>query len=420
MKIGVVTDYYPADYKPYYDAQFAQFVRDGHEITIMALDTLGSASKAVRDYRLAEKTRPYPRSLRDVPRQVLRVVRQLARRPRYCARTARVALRLGGSIRSRVADWVRMLCLPDDEQDFWLIQNLPAGVMFPWLRRVYPTTPIALYFHGGEIPRFQRELSAVRVTALLDQCTVVFTNTNASKSQIVDRGCDSTKVAVLPVGFDLQAFAEGSSRAYRPDGLLRLVTAGRLSEEKGVHIALEAVRDLVHSGMSFLRFTIIGDGYVRTQLEHFVDENSLRNHVKFLGVLSWEATVREFEAADVLLLPSIPVGRWVETQACVVQEALLVRTPTITSAIGGVVESIPENMRQFSLPPGDPLALAGAIRSLALLTPDELSALGSAGRNWAEARYDIKTLNARLIEIATGTVRELRADDPHGTASSTD
>jgi colanic acid/amylovoran biosynthesis glycosyltransferase len=295
-----------------------------------------------------------------------------------------------------------MLCLPDDEQDFWLIQNLPAGVMFPWLRAVYPKTPVTLYFHGGEIPRFQRELSAFRVGALLDQCTVVFTNTNASKSQIVDRGCDSTKVAILPVGFDLRNFANASPRAYRPEGLLRLVTAGRLSEEKGVHVALEAIRSLVHSGMSFLRYTIIGDGYVRPELERFVDENGLRDHVTFLGVLSWEQTVREFEGADTLLLPSVPVGRWVETQACVVQEALLVRTPTITSAIGGVVESIPDNMKRFSLPPGDSAALANAIRSIAVLTPDELRTLGSSGRNWAQSRYDIKTLNARLIEIATG------------------
>jgi hypothetical protein len=59
-------------------------------------------------------------------------------------------------------------------------------------------------------------------------------------------------------------------------------------------------------------------------------------------------------------------------------------------------------MKRFSLPPGDSAALANAIRSIAVLTPDELRTLGSSGRNWAQSRYDIKTLNARLIEIATG------------------
>jgi glycosyltransferase involved in cell wall biosynthesis len=402
MKIGVVTDYYPADYKPYYDAQFAQFIRDGHEITIMALDELGSASKAVDEYGLAEKTHRYPRSLRDAPRHALRVARQLIQRPRHVVRLAGIAARMSGSVRSRVTDWVRMLSLPDDPPDFWLIQNLPAGVMFPWLRQVQRATPVVLYFHGGEIPKFQRDLSASRVGALLDQCTVVFTNTQASKSQIVGRGCDPAKVVVLPVGFDLRHFTNLAPRTYRPDGVLRLVSAGRLSEEKGIHIALEALRELVHSGMTFLHYTIVGDGYVRPELERFVDDNGLRSYVSFRGVLSWEHTIREFEAADVLLLPSIPVGRWVETQACVVQEALLVGTPTITSAIGGVVESIPDSLREFSLPPGDARALAAAIRAMAALTTDDLRSFGAVGRDWVAARYDIETLNEQLIATATG------------------
>jgi len=406
MRIGVVTDYYPADYKPYYDAQFAQFIRDGHEITIMALDQLGRASKAVDEYRLAEKTHRYPRSLRDIPRHAPRILRQLVRRPAYVARAASIALSATGSYRSRAADWVRMLCLPDEPQDFWLIQNLPAGVMFPWLRRVFPDTPVTLYFHGGEIPRFQRDLSSLRVGSLLDGCTVVFTNTEASKSQIVARSCDPAKVAVLPVGFDLRKFPGDTGRDYRPDGLLRLVSAGRLSEEKGIHIALEAVRDLVRSGMSFVRYTIVGDGYVRPDLERFVEENGLREHVTFRGVLSWEQTVKEFEAADVALLPSIPLGRWVETQACVVQEALLVRTPTITSAIGGVVESIPDELRRFSLPPGDVGALTNAIRAVAQLRPEELMTLGGLGRSWVQSRYEIGMLNEKLINIAVGEPRQ--------------
>jgi colanic acid/amylovoran biosynthesis glycosyltransferase len=409
MRIGVITDFYPADYKGYYDTQFAQFVRDGHELTIMSLGDLGTASEAVRTFRLAEKVRRYPGSLRDTLRHAGRIAGQLFKRPRFSARAAAIAARQSGTARSRFTEWVRMLCLPETPQDFWLIQNLPVGTLFPWLGELLPSTPITLHFHGGEIPRFQKELPAHRVLATLRQCGIVFTNTQATKAQIIERGCESEKVVIMPVGFDLEVFRNRPPRVYRRDGKLRLVSACRLSEEKGIQFALRALADVVERGLSDLHYTIVGNGYMRRELERLVADLDLENRVTFRGVLSSEETIKELESADALLLPSVPVGRWVENQACVVQEALLAGTPAITSATGGVPESIPEELRSFSAPPGVPEALAHAIFTFAELSASEVAMLGASGRRWAETHYDVRLVNERLIDAVMTVNRRVEA-----------
>jgi colanic acid/amylovoran biosynthesis glycosyltransferase len=401
MRIGIITEYYPAAYKPYFDSQFAQFIRDGHEIAIYAQRALGSAlSESVARRRLPERTTYYPASLRDVPRHAARAITALAAHPAFGVRTALVARTCYGSARRRLVEWVRMLSLPPRPPDVWLIHNLSAATQFTWLGKVYPKVPIMLYYHGGEVPRYSRELPPPLVKAAFDTSAVVFTNTQFSKCLVTDRGCDPRKVVVIPVGYDLADFRPDPEREYRSGGMLRLVSAGRLSEEKGQIFALEAVKMLVRSGMTNLLYTVVGDGYLRPDLERFVRDNGLEQYVKFLGTLSPDATVREFSKADALLLPSVPVGNCIETQGCVLQEALLTETAVITSALGGVLESTPDLMHPYSVPGGDAVALAESITRMSALPPDNLRALGRAGRAWVLERYDIRLLNARMVRIA--------------------
>jgi glycosyltransferase involved in cell wall biosynthesis len=58
------------------------------------------------------------------------------------------------------------------------------------------------------------------------------------------------------------------------------------------------------------------------------------------------------------------------------------------------------------VPPGDPVALAAAIRSLAAKTPAERSALGDSGRRYLAAHFQrqevIGEYERELLEVAGG------------------
>jgi len=76
------------------------------------------------------------------------------------------------------------------------------------------------------------------------------------------------------------------------------------------------------------------------------------------------AVLAEYRAADAILLPSIPTPHWEENQACVAQEAMLMKLPVLSTRTGGVQESIAPELRLLAVDPGDANALADRIEML--------------------------------------------------------
>ncbi|HEX2188616.1 MAG TPA: glycosyltransferase family 4 protein [Longimicrobiaceae bacterium] len=414
MRIYAFTQYYPSTFKPYFDTQFAQLVRDGHELTIFAQGRQGRVpNEKVARLRLDARTRPYPTTLRSLPSFLPRALRAVARRPTDAPR--RLSAGAGLPVwKERLTAGVRALALPRGRPDLCLVHDLTTATWFPWLRAVYPGVPVAMYYHGGENAGASG-LDPDKVLRAFRGVDVVFTNTEFSRDHAVARGCPPEKVEIVPVGFSLDDYRPAALREYRPGGVLRLLTAGRVSEEKGHRFALEALAGLVAAGATDFRYTVVGDGYLRPSLERWAAENGLGPYVEFTGAVTTEALVAHVAGADAVLLPSIELGTWVENQACIVQEAMLMKAAVVATTAGGVPESLAPELHPYLVPPEDPAAIARALLALRALDDDGLRALGEAGRAFAEERYDIRRLNAALLERALhGSPR--RAEPPAVTA----
>lgn len=352
-------------------------------------------------YDLANRTRYVPSSLTESAKVVPTITSRLLRRPISTLRRARAIRRDDRSVRKHVGHVARALSVSEETPDLCLIHGLGSALFFPWLRSIYPGVPIAMYYHGGEVPTVERWESTA-VADAFDNVDIVFTNTPSSKQTAVARGCPSDKIVILPVGFVLKDFQPNRDRVYRQDGTLRLLSAGRMSEEKGFIYVLRALKQLVERGYKDITYSLTGQGYLRPELEAYVSENNLRPYVQFLGTLSTEGVLDAMATCDALILPSIRVNDWVENQACAVQEAMLMKALVITSQTGGVPDSIPDVMQPFSVPPGDASSLAEAIAKVHALAPDELRRLGELNRQFVMDGYDIRELNKRMIELAGG------------------
>jgi glycosyltransferase involved in cell wall biosynthesis len=213
---------------------------------------------------------------------------------------------------------------------------------------------------------------------------------------------------VLPVGFDFADYQPAASRSYRPGGRLELLSAGRMSEEKGFLYSLDALRRVIETGRRDIRYSFTGEGYVRSQLEAYVDEHALHEHVRFLGRLTTAQVIAAMGEADALVLPSVTVGNWTENQACAVQEAMLMKALVITAQTGGVPESIPAVFKRFSAPERNAADLAQAITSVYDLTPAQLTELGHEGRKFVETGYDIEQLNRTMLTALLNSTRDRR------------
>ena len=78
-------------------------------------------------------------------------------------------------------------------------------------------------------------------------------------------------------------------------------------------------------------------------------------------------------------------------------EAMAMKTPVITTSVGGASEAIDDGSTGFLVNPGDASALAGTIK-LALSDDERLSRIGEAARRTVEATFSVEGMVARSQE----------------------
>ncbi len=180
-----------------------------------------------------------------------------------------------------------------------------------------------------------------------------------------------------------------------PHGGPHLIAIGRLSEQKGFALLVEAMA-LAAPALPGLHLTLVGDGPLRPPLERQIAAATLQSRITLAGWQT-EAGVRAaLNAATALILPSFAEGLPV-----VVMEAMASGRPVIATAIAGIPELVTSDTG-WLVPAGDPKALAGAIAALAATPHDRLTLMGDAARRRAIERHDIDTEAAKLAALIAG------------------
>jgi glycosyltransferase involved in cell wall biosynthesis len=156
-----------------------------------------------------------------------------------------------------------------------------------------------------------------------------------------------------------------------------VVYAGRLSDEKGVDVLIEAVATLPD-----VRLDVAGDGPARPRLEADAAALGLGERVTFHGRLDPEPLQNLLRASAVAAVPS----RWYENMPLAVLEAFAVGVPVVGTALGGLPELIEPGADGDLVAPNDPAALG---RSLSALVRDPARAfqMGRAARAKVERAY---------------------------------
>lgn len=410
MRVYTFAEHFPNPYKPYYDTQFAQLLEDGHDLRVFTFGKYVATRNAKLDaYALDRRTTYLPFTLRTVPAMLPALVREAAIRPSALWRGLAATRDPEQSAKRNLLDAARALLLPEEPPDLVLIHNLITAQFLGFLVRLYPTARVALYFHGGELPD-GHPIPAVEARRVFRYTHRVLTNSVFSRRQIIERGCPPEKVAIVPVGFRLDDYRPAPRKQYRASGLLRVITVGRVSVEKGLQFALDAAQHLRARGIDRFRLRIIGAGTALAELRRNAHAAHLAPLVEFAGEKPHHALADEYRDADVLLLPSIPTDTWEENQACVLQEAMLMKLVVIASRTGGVQESIAPEQRRFSVVPRDSAGIARRIEQILALDEGEMQRLGEAGRAFAREHYDIRQINRKLLDESLG-IASPRPDD---------
>ena len=181
-----------------------------------------------------------------------------------------------------------------------------------------------------------------------------------------------------------------------PTALHRLVCVGRLCEQKGQLLLVEAARRLAEENPNF-ELVLAGDGEDRDEIEQIFKEQGLAELVRITGWISGEQVKEEILAARALVLPSFAEGLPV-----VLMEAMALRRPVISTYIAGIPELVTPGENGWLVPAGDVDALVAAMRSCLDTPTDELARMGRVARARVVDRHDVNKEAEKLARLFRG------------------
>jgi colanic acid/amylovoran biosynthesis glycosyltransferase len=209
---------------------------------------------------------------------------------------------------------------------------------------------------------------------------------------------DLPPVYVAPMGVDLEQFQRTTPYVPAPSGgPVRLFTCGRLHPGKRHDLLIRATALLRAEGVD-ARLVIAGEdadsgnGQFRRDLESLVVELNLGEFITLPGAMSESDVRRELQAAHVFGLSSDT-----EALGIVMVEAMAMRVPVVTTDVGGTTELVKDGINGLAVPPGDPRALASALRRIAT-DPALAERFSAAGRKTVEGGFGSDRSAAAIIE----------------------
>jgi spore coat protein SA len=307
----------------------------------------------------------------------------------------------------------------------------------PLIRAVNPHMRLILHMHAEWLAKVDVAFgrSRLRAADLILGCSeYVSEQIRTAFPDFADR------VETLYNGVDPTRFVpheEYRVRSSRP--WPHIVFVGRITPEKGLHVAIEAMREVIAAFPS-ARLEIIGPDapqaplhlialreptvdprgafqpfYVGRYLDRLRDQAAehVPGHVDFtVGFLPHDDVIARCADADLLVNPSLA-----ETFGMPLIEAMALRLPVVASDVGGVPEIVRNGVTGLLVPRNDPHALARALIAV-LSDAARAQQMGMAGREVVLERFTWEHITERYRQLLARMPLEKPAvEEPVGAGS---
>lgn len=217
------------------------------------------------------------------------------------------------------------------------------------------------------------------------------------KSQLYrwSRITDWSKLHVIHCGLDDEFF---STTQQPPPQSPTLVCVGRLTEQKGQLVLIDAAKRLLEDGIDF-RLVLVGDGELRDDLQSAIDRGGLRERITITGWQSGAEVRHHMVQARAMVLPSFAEGLPV-----VIMESLALARPVVSTYVAGIPELVVPGENGWLVPAGAVDDLVTAMREVLTASTDELFQMGLKGRERVRRSHSAKTEARRLAELIRSVV----------------
>jgi glycosyltransferase involved in cell wall biosynthesis len=272
-----------------------------------------------------------------------------------------------------------------------------AGAGFGYAALAGPgAAPLVLHPHGMEefkAPFVKRSLylplrAATRFAARRAARVLV---PDAAMKDEVKRylGVEDDRLAVVPNALDLDEIDRMPAPVdVRAKGRV-LLSVGRLESNKGFSGLVRALAKVPDE----FQWILVGDGPAKASIEGEIARAGLGGKARLAGRVSDDELHALYERAELFVHPTLYEG-----SSMVTLEAMAHRKPVVASRVGGIPDKVVPGESGLLVPPGDPEALAAAIRD-ALSSKEQLARWGAKGRAIVEERFSWSRRVKELVSL---------------------
>ena len=243
--------------------------------------------------------------------------------------------------------------------------------------------------HGPE--EFDRA-KTISLEQKINNAAFVVAISSFGKSQLF-RWCNRqqwSKIHIVHCGVDQEFLNQPPTNI---SSTPRLVCVGRLCEQKGQLLLMEAAKLLSAKGKQF-KLILVGDGELRGEIEGAIAENNLQNCVEITGWADTQKVRQEILASRAMVLPSFAEGLPV-----VLMESLALGRPAISTYVAGIPELIQEGVSGWLVPAGSVEALADAMETALEMPVEQLEKMGKAGAKKVQEQHNAATEALQLANL---------------------
>jgi len=287
----------------------------------------------------------------------------------------------------------RIRSLVDKYEVSLMVSHGYKADIYGFLARRRRTIPQAAYFHGWTQENLKMRIYNMIDRKVLPNLDSIIAVSGASADTLIRHGVQKDKIRVVYNAIEIDDNIREPSRTVKKKPTIGVI--GRLSYEKGVHVFIRALAEIIKDAGDF-KAEIYGDGGELENLKRLAKELKIADSVRFMGFT--DDIDKAYENTDFLVIPSLSEGH-----PLVILEAWKHGLGIVATRAGGIPEIIDDGVNGILVEADNHRLLAAAILK-ALNDREKMNSMGKSGFNKLKEKYNTKVHYEKLAGIYTSLI----------------
>lgn len=297
----------------------------------------------------------------------------------------------------------------ESQADIILFSSMVTASLAVFIRKKV-SVPMVTINHGRDVtlPVGIYQWFVPKVLASLDG---VISVSEATRKQCLNRGMKPDQGVALPNGFDVQnlsSFPEKEqSRQHLQekfkiplDDHFMLLTVGRKVRRKGHEWFIKEV--LPKLGPQVVYVTI-GDGPEYETIQQAAEASTCYNQIFLLGRQPDQILKEAYAAADLFIMPNVPVEGDMEGFGIVLLEANMARTPAVAADLEGIKDVITQGENGYRVPALHAEQFATTVKNM---LNDNLNQFADQSRDFVQHQFSWNKVAGQYVDYLQSVINQ--------------